>query len=78
MKRDLDTLKEALWAQFEIAAVRQANYADRSDANQYNPANLSIKGRAAMAQLAQAIVAVEAEQRTRSEAQNGITLPGKK
>lgn len=79
MARDLETLKTALWEQFEAAARKQSNYEDSSNAGNHRPSNFAIAGRAAMGALAQAIVAIEAEQRVQADAadQKKFTLAAK-
>ena len=79
MARDLETLKTALWEQFEAAAAKQSIYDDSRSAQSYTPSNFAIAGRAAMGALAQAIVAIEAEQRVQADAtdQKKFTLSAK-
>ena len=66
MARDLATLKNALWEQFEIAVKKQSEYADYAGGGNYNC--YAVANRQAIAQLAQSIVAVEEAQRLREEA----------
>lgn len=69
MERNLDTLKEALWVQFETASKNTNRYEDSYSAGSHTPSNFAIANRQAMAQLAQGIVAIEKEQRVSKEAQ---------
>lgn len=79
MARDLKTLKEVLWTQFETAVNRQREYADPYKTNTYGDGyNIAVAGRTAIGTLAQAIVAVEAEQRACEEAQSRLPSPIKK
>ena len=68
-KRDLNELKVHLWAQFDQAIQRQRHYADNDYSRDYNPFNFAIQGRQSIGLLAQAIIALETEQRTQTEAQ---------
>jgi hypothetical protein len=76
MARDLDRLKEVLWAQFEKAVERQQRYEDSSNSGSSTPSNFAIAGRQSIGTLAQAIVDVEREMRERDE-QGGFKLLGK-
>jgi len=63
MARNLARLKDVLWGQFEAAVEQQDSYEDSSSSGEYTPSNFAIHGRQSIAALAQAIVAVEAEER---------------
>lgn len=78
MAHDLDTLKKALWQQFEIAVQKQGNYEDRNSTGSSTPTNIAIAGRASIGALAQAIVAVESEQRIQAESIASKPSPLKK
>lgn len=69
MSRDLETLKSALWDNFEKAVARQKKY-EETDSDR------AIAARAAMAKLATAIIQTETEQRL--QAQNIPSLLSKK
>ncbi|MBI1216696.1 MAG: hypothetical protein GC185_12870 [Alphaproteobacteria bacterium] len=77
MKRDLETLRDVLWEQFEKAVERQPKYEDSSSSGEYTPSNFAVAGRQAIGQLGKAIVDVEREIRERDEQANGMKLPGK-
>ncbi len=77
MPRDLDTLRDVLWTQFEKAVERQGKYEDPSSTASYTPTNMAIMGRNSIANLADAIVNLEREKRERSVDSNTIKLPGK-
>ncbi len=70
-KRDLNELKVHLWAQFDKAIQRQRNYKDHDQdySRDYHPSNFAIQGRQSIALLAQAIIALETEQRRQAEVQ---------
>ena len=68
MARTLEDLKAILWRNFEAAAEAQSQYKNPLHSNETrdnyaSPANYAIQNREAMAHLAEAIIAVEREQR---------------
>lgn len=76
MARTLEDLKDALWQQFEKASCKR--YSDPEDGFIYYGEgsavnNHTIANRQVIAQLAQAIVAVEQEQRLQQEAREKPT-----
>lgn len=77
MARDLETLKNILWEQFEAAVKRQPSYEDSNYSGSSTPFNPSIEGRKSLALLASAITGIEAEQREQAADGDSISLPGK-
>ncbi|MCC7038350.1 MAG: hypothetical protein IT560_13750 [Alphaproteobacteria bacterium] len=84
MARDLDQLKETLWTHFEAAIKRHPEYEDRSSSGSSTPFNPTIENRNAIANIANALVNIEAEQRAQraekiadEERKNGMKMPGK-
>ena len=91
MARDISTLKKILWEQFETAVERNPDYEDSDDTAENTPFNPTMENLQSIAQLAEAIVPVEREQRAAAreqrtiqrqqrddnERKNGLTLPGK-
>lgn len=77
MPRDLETLKDVLWTQFEKAVERQAKYEDPSSTGSYTPYNIAVSGRNSLADLANAIVNVEREARERDASGPALKMPGK-
>ena len=84
MARNLDQLKETLWTHFEAAVKRHPQYEDSSGTSASTPFNPTIENRNAIANLANALVNLEAEQRAQraekladDERKNGMKLPGK-
>jgi len=61
MPRDLETLKERLWETFEDAVGRHSNYEDSRSSGTSTPFNPKTENKKAIAELAQAILAVEAQ-----------------
>ena len=61
MPRDLETLKERLWETFENATARHAGYEDSNGSAENTPFNPKTENKKAIAELAQAILAVEAQ-----------------
>lgn len=61
MPRDLETLKERLWETFEDAVGRYPNYEDSRSSGTSTPFNPKTENKKAIAELAQAIMAVEAQ-----------------
>lgn len=67
MARDLERMRDTLWKAFDDAAERHESYYDHSHELKYNP---RIANRTALAQLAQAILLVEAKIEERQEKDN--------
>lgn len=67
MTRDLDSLRETLWAQFEQAVERHPKYEDSNYSSSSTPFNPAIQNRIAMAAIARSIVALETEIRERDD-----------
>lgn len=61
MPRDLATLKDKLWETFEDATARHPKYEDCNASGSSTPFNPKTESRKAIAELAQAILAVEHE-----------------
>jgi uncharacterized protein YicC (UPF0701 family) len=61
MPRDLETLKDKLWETFEDATARHSAYEDGRSSGSGTPFNPKTENRKAIADLAQAILAVEAQ-----------------
>jgi hypothetical protein len=61
MPRDLETLKDKLWETFEEAVGRHARYEDSSSSGSSTPFNPKTENKKAIAELAQAILATEAQ-----------------
>lgn len=81
---DLDDLKRVLQEQFRAAVKRQPNYEDSNYASSSTPHNPAIQNRMAIAELANALINLNREQREarrdqqeQEERKNGIKLPGK-
>lgn len=73
MPRDLKTLHETLWNEFDAAVRRHPSYVENGDssyASSSNPTNHAIENRKALAELAQAIVAVQREMRVEKLAED--------
>jgi hypothetical protein len=63
MANNLDEVKAELYKIFNEAVEKHGNYSDRDYASNNYPLNLKIENRKVISDLAQAIVAVEKEQR---------------
>jgi hypothetical protein len=61
MPRDLATLKDKLWETFEDATARHSTYEDSRSSGTSTPFNPKTENKKAIAELAQAIIAVEHE-----------------
>jgi hypothetical protein len=61
MARDLETLSDKLWELFEEAVQRHPKYEDCAGSGSSTPFNPKIENRGAIANIAQAIVAVNRE-----------------
>jgi hypothetical protein len=59
MPRDLETLKDRLWETFEDATSRHSDYEDERRSGTNTPFNPKTENKKAIAELAQAILAVE-------------------
>jgi hypothetical protein len=77
MARDLEQLKKVLWDQFEEAVKRHPDYDDRNQSGEHAPFNPKVQNRSAIANIAQAIVVLEREQREAHEQIHGRSMPGK-
>lgn len=77
MSRDLEQLKKVLWEQFEEAVKKHSEYPDSTWVNSSHPFNPKIENRSAIANIAQALVAIEREQREAQEQSLGRPMPGK-
>jgi len=77
MARDFDALKDALWTQFEKAVEKQDKYEDPSISREYTPTNMAIMGRNSIANLANAIINLEREERERDASGPALKMPGK-
>ncbi len=71
MARDLETLKDVLWRTFEEAVGKHSDCSIYSS----NGLNEKMENRKGIAALAQAIVAVESEQRVRAEQESRFPSP---
>ncbi len=73
MERDLKELEDFLWAEFDAAKARHPKFTGGDDASwsrASQPGNFAIENRTAMAELAQAIVAVRRERRVEKLAED--------
>ncbi len=77
MTRDLEQLKNVLWEQFDEAVKKHPEYDDSTYSGSSYPFNPTIENRSAIANIAQAIVAIEREQREAQEQTLGRPMPGK-
>lgn len=61
MARDLQTLRDKLWTAFESATNNHGHYENNASSGSSTPFNPTIENRKAIAELAQAILATEAQ-----------------
>ena len=81
---DLKKLKQVLQDQFDEAVKRHPSYEDSNYSNSSTPFNPRIESRIAIAELANALINAQREERAQrrdqqelEERKNGIKLPGK-